>query len=67
MSVTRAAEKLDGFIELRGEIAHRGAAVASVTKDDVKVFYNHVQRLVAATEGHVQHRLENSIGTAPWT
>ena len=67
MSATRAAEKLDAFIELRGEIAHRGAAVGAVTKDQVKVFYNHVQRLVTATEVHVQQRLEESTGTPPWT
>ncbi|GAA2004290.1 HEPN domain-containing protein [Catenulispora subtropica] len=66
MSRVRAAEKLDGFVELRGEIAHRGSAVDSVTKDTVSDFYNHVKRLVDATEGHVRRRLRESTGVAPW-
>lgn len=67
MTAQRAAEKLDDFIELRGEIAHRGAAAGSVTKDQVKHFYNHVQRLVGATEAHVRQCLEESTGVTPWT
>lgn len=67
MKAARAAEKLDGFITLRGEIAHRGSAASSVTKPQVEAYYNHVWRLVQPTESHVEQALLNSTGTQPWS
>lgn len=66
MSATRAGEKLDGFVTLRGEIAHRGGAASSVTKDHVSDYYNHIKRLVQPTERYVAQVIKRATGTTPW-
>lgn len=48
-----ARQRLDDFVGLRGDIAHRGKAAASVKKKDVEGFLNHVSRLVSKTGGRV--------------
>lgn len=49
MNAARAAEKLDDFVTLRGEVAHRGAAAAGVRKPQVIDYYGHVKKLVGRT------------------
>jgi len=49
MSAERAREKLDGYVALRGEIAHRGAAAKPVSKTTVKDYYNHIRHLAFET------------------
>lgn len=66
MNAQRAQDKLDDFISLRGEIAHRGSAASSVTKDQVSDYYNHLKRLVDQTERHVADVIGQSSGKAPW-
>ncbi|MFE7111154.1 HEPN domain-containing protein [Streptomyces sp. NPDC057575] len=66
MTVERAQDKLNDFITLRGEIAHRGSAANSVTKPQVNEYYNHVTRLVDRTEKHVAVEISQSTGQAPW-
>src|SRR5579884_1413660 len=46
MNAVTARTKLDGFITLRGSIAHRGAAATGVKKKDVTDFLAHVELLV---------------------
>jgi hypothetical protein len=53
MSANNAAEKLDRYVTLRGEIAHRGTPVRSVPKNQVVDYYTHVKRLVAKTDQRV--------------
>jgi hypothetical protein len=53
VSATQAATKLDRYVSLRGEIAHRGAATSSITKYQVTDYYQHVKHLVAKTGGSV--------------
>ncbi|MER5432892.1 MAE_28990/MAE_18760 family HEPN-like nuclease [Streptomyces sp. NPDC002588] len=66
MTVERAKKKLDDFITLRGEIAHRGSAANSVTKPQVNEYYNHLKRLVDRTEKHVASKVSQSTGKDPW-
>ena len=67
MKAKRAGEKLDFYVTLRGEIAHRGSAASSVTKPQVKFYYNHVRRLVARTEAHVAEVVTRVTGVPPWS
>jgi hypothetical protein len=53
MTVSRATAKLDKYVELRGAIAHRGAAAASVRKSQVTDYFKFVKRLVGQTGGAV--------------
>ena len=62
MPAARAAKKLDDFVELRGEVAHRGAAAGSITKPVVLDYYNHVKRLVAKTGGRINSHVKKATG-----
>ena len=62
MNPTRARDKLDEFVSLRGDIAHRGAAASGVRKKRVREFREHVERLVAATDEFVNERVNDAIG-----
>ena len=66
MRADAAAKKLDAFVTLRGEIAHRGSAGTSVTKQQVNEYYNHVKRLTTRTETRVAEVITTSTGTKPW-
>ncbi|BCO36449.1 MAE_28990/MAE_18760 family HEPN-like nuclease [Mycobacterium heckeshornense] len=66
MRASAAAKKLDAFVTLRGEIAHRGSAATSVTKQQVTDYYNHVKRLTTRTEARVAQVITTSTGAPPW-
>ncbi|CNF59403.1 Uncharacterised protein [Mycobacterium tuberculosis] len=66
MAPGSAAKKLNDFVRLRGDIAHRGEAATGVTKTQVTTYQGHVQRLVDKTETKVAEVLTNSTGVAPW-
>lgn len=51
MTAARAATKLDGYLTLRGAIAHRGATATAVKKTHVTAFFSHIKRLVVKTGG----------------
>ena len=55
-------EKLDKYIELRGEIAHRGNAVSSVTKDQVVDFLDLVKKIAGKTGGAVRIHVKKITG-----
>ncbi len=66
MPAARAANKLDDYIIVRGNIAHRLKHDAEVYKNWGTDYLNHVQRLVSATDGAVASHLAKFIGTRPW-
>ena len=66
MSSIQAAKKLDGYISLRGEIAHRGVVQQSVAKSQVDDFLNHVKRLVGKTGKQVNKYVKDATGQALW-
>lgn len=66
VKVGLAGDKLDKFVELRGSIAHRGAASGAVRKADVTEYYDLVKRLVARTGGNVKKELRKSTGKELW-
>lgn len=66
MSVTQARTKLDKFVELRGAIAHRGAAASSVKKVQVTGYLTHVKRLVGKTGGRVNTHVKGACGQPLW-
>ena len=53
MKSDQAREKLDGYVSLRGAIAHRGQHDTSVTKKNVTDYFEFVKTLVAKTGGEV--------------
>jgi hypothetical protein len=66
MSVPQARAKLDKFVTLRGDIAHRGAAASSVKKAQVTDYLKHVKRLVAKTGGRVNAHVKRATGKPLW-
>jgi hypothetical protein len=64
MTRERAAQKLDDYVTLRGEVAHRGAAAAGVQKPVVEAYYNHVRRLVSKTGGRLNTHCRKATGKA---
>lgn len=65
MSSQQAQKKLDNYVHLRGEIAHRGKA-RECSKSHVEDFLNHVQRLVKNTGQYVSDQVERITGKTPW-
>ena len=67
MSVEKAKKKLDGYIELRGAIAHRGVAASTCKKAHVEDFFEHVKVLVKKTGGRVNTFVKQLSGKPLWT
>jgi len=65
MSSQQARTKLDYYVNLRGEIAHRAKA-SECSKSHVEDFLNHVQRLVKNTGQYVSNQVKGITGTTPW-
>ena len=63
MSKKRAKEKLDEYVSLRGDIAHRGA-VDGVQRDKVEDFLGHVERLVGKTDVKINEFVSGVCGSA---
>ncbi|WP_157408227.1 HEPN domain-containing protein [Actinoplanes sp. N902-109] len=66
MSAAHARLKLDKYVSLRGAIAHRGSASASVKKADVTDYYQHIKDLVGKTGGRVNTATKKTTGLALW-
>jgi hypothetical protein len=62
MSIARARGKLDDYVTLRGDIAHRGSAAASCHKSQVVNYFGHVKTLVAKTAGEVNRFVSDATG-----
>ena len=66
MGVAAASSKLDHFVELRGDIAHRGKHSQSVTKKQVEDYLNHVSRLAQETDRCVNGHVKQITGKPLW-
>lgn len=66
MSVQQARSKLDKFVTLRGEIAHRGRVASGVRKADVQDYYGHIKRLAGKTGGKVNRSAKQATGKHLW-
>jgi hypothetical protein len=50
MTSEKACSKLNKYVRLRGDIAHRGKASISCKKKDVKDYFDHIRKLVLYTD-----------------
>jgi hypothetical protein len=66
MTAEQAKEKLDRYIVVRGEIAHRVQHAESVRKSWSTDFLSHVQRLVEKTDAEVATFIDQTVGQRPW-
>ena len=66
MPVAKAAKKLDTYVTLRGDIAHRGKHVKTVRKSDVEDFFKFVSQLAAKTGGTVNTHIRSVTGKHLW-
>jgi hypothetical protein len=66
MSSAKASKKLDKYVTLRGDIAHRGSGAGSCYKSDVESYFGHVKQLVARTGGKVNTHVKGITGQALW-
>ncbi|MBA4137148.1 MAG: hypothetical protein C0518_07515 [Opitutus sp.] len=62
----RSRKKLDKYVELRGAIAHRGAAASSVKKAQVEDYFGHISRLVSRTGGAVYSQVRSVTPVRLW-
>lgn len=65
-TVNAARGKLDRFVTLRGDIAHRGKASESVKLVEVRAYYELVQKLAAKTGGRVNTHVKAVAGKPLW-
>ncbi|MDM3948479.1 HEPN domain-containing protein [Mycobacteroides abscessus] len=61
-----AAKKLNGYVRLRGLIAHRGAPSETITSNVVNDYNNLVKNLMGKTGGHVNYVVKKATGTGLW-
>lgn len=66
MPSKEASAKLDRYVTLRGEIAHRGTAATGVTKAQVEDYVNHINQLVGKTGGRVNAHAKSATGKVLW-
>jgi hypothetical protein len=66
MGADEAKKKLDKYITLRGQIAHRLKHDSTVYKNWSKDYLKHVEHLVKTTDGAVAKHLQKQLGSAPW-
>jgi len=66
-SIAQTTEALDALVTLRGSIAHRVTASASVQKKDVLEARDLISRLAARSSNHVRIFVHKQIGKYPWS
>jgi RiboL-PSP-HEPN len=66
MSMENAKSKLDGYVELRGAIAHRGKHSESCKKAHVTDYFSHVKSLVSETDRGVNSYVRQVTGKRLW-
>lgn len=62
ISAKQAGEKLDGYVSLRGDIAHRARGAENIKKSKVWDFAKHVERLVEKTDAYINDQLRKTCG-----
>ena len=66
MKADRAKAKLDDFITVRGNIAHRIRDAKPVAKNTGAMYLTHVRQIVERCELAVSKHLEARTGAVPW-
>ena len=66
MTSAQAEAKLDEYITIRGNIAHRTEHDETVYKDWGTDYLAHVESLVQATDRAVAQHMKSVVGTTPW-
>lgn len=66
MKPDEAAEKLDYYITVRGQIAHRVKHDEAIYKNWGADYLQHVTRLVEKTDEAVRAHVEGATGKSPW-
>lgn len=66
MSPSKARNKLDRYVTLRGEIAHRGKAAEGCKKTQVKDYFAFIKQLVGKTGGSVNSYVNGVTGKKLW-
>ena len=66
MNSQQASEKLDEYIVVRGNIAHRTIHDENVYKSWGTDFLSHVERLVEKTDESVRRHVNSLIQASPW-
>lgn len=66
MSAQQARDKLDGYVTLRGEIAHRGAPASACSRQQVVDYFGFAQRVVGKTGGRVNTHVAKVTGKSLW-
>lgn len=66
MTAANASMKLDAFVKLRGDIAHRGRAGERVSIQVPKDYLRHVKSLVSKTGGRVNSAVRRVTGEPLW-
>jgi len=64
MTPERARTKLDKYVELRNQIAHRGGIAGSVKKQQVTDYFEFVRKTVSITGGAVNRHVKQITGQA---
>src|SRR5487761_296315 len=62
LTVEKAREKLDRFVELRGAIAHRGKAETAISKAQVEDYLEFIKNAAAKTGGKVNKYVRDITG-----
>lgn len=62
MTTAKAKTKLDKYVDLRNQIAHRGATLATVKKQQVIDYFNFVKAIVSRTGIAVNHHVHQITG-----
>jgi hypothetical protein len=66
MTVSRATGKLDKYVTLRGDIAHRGKGSVTVKKVQVEDYFEFIQRLAEKTGDAVNSHVKGITGRSLW-
>lgn len=66
MSKDQAVSKLNQFVSMRGDIAHRGSSTSTVKKSEVVDYLNHVKQLAEKTGGAVKKHVKAITGQELW-
>ncbi|MFY8117443.1 MAG: HEPN domain-containing protein [Roseateles sp.] len=66
MTKTKASEKLEQYVTIRGNIAHRIRHDEQVYKNWSTDYLNHIEGLVDATESAISDHLQGITAKAPW-
>jgi hypothetical protein len=66
MNSSKAAQKLDAYVSLRGNIAHRGKDAETVRKDQVVDYFGFIKRLAGKTGGTVNKHVRSITKKGLW-